>query len=529
MIRNYDGHHSDVVLITLNEMEIGVRTLSSFLKGKGYSVIVGFFNDWKENESDELNVLLQWIENINPALIGISSVEFSRAKATKLISALKKMGRIVVAGGVDVTLNPDYYLMYADFIVQEEGEYALLEFVESVVSKNEDFKHIKNLSYRNIHGGIVTNEIRESIVNLDEIPHEDLLDLQHHYEFREGSIHHRKGFVFDLKYTKYKGKGLFLCNTRGCLFNCSFCSNHKMSMNRTRVSRRSVQSIVDRVAQLKTFDPELSILYFFDDDFFVRTQEEINTFAIAWKHKVNLPFYVYASPVTLTESKLSVLIDAGLVVVNMGVQSGSQRTNLDVYERNMANDFTIAAGTLLHKYAGNGKFGFMMPVYDFIINSPYDNQNDLLQTISVLCQLPKPFSVFMHSLVLFQGTRLYKKAIMDGFITDADTSAKYHFHDTLKHFDNLIRRGGNYYLNSLLYWMNGKHTDNMYGAIPSVMLGVLTGDCTIVFFNRFPCLISCINYIIPTNKRIFNLTLQLEGVFHVLLRMIRRFFGIRYD
>ncbi|MCX5778965.1 MAG: cobalamin B12-binding domain-containing protein [Elusimicrobia bacterium] len=131
MIKNYSSRNSDIVLITLNEMDIGVRTLSAFLKVRGYTVILGFFNDWKENDQRELTNILQWVGEINPRVIGISSVEFSRAKAGTLIAALRKEGRVVIVGGTDITLNPEQYLTYADYAVLGEGEYALAEFLEA--------------------------------------------------------------------------------------------------------------------------------------------------------------------------------------------------------------------------------------------------------------------------------------------------------------------------------------------------------------------------------------------------------------
>lgn len=154
MIKNYSSRNSDIVLITLNEMDIGVRTLSAFLKVRGYTVILGFFNDWKENDQRELTNILQWVGEINPRVIGISSVEFSRAKAGTLIAALRKEGRVVIVGGTDITLNPEQYLTYADYAVLGEGEYALAEFLEAEL-KGIDNRSILNLCYKDANGTIM--------------------------------------------------------------------------------------------------------------------------------------------------------------------------------------------------------------------------------------------------------------------------------------------------------------------------------------------------------------------------------------
>jgi radical SAM superfamily enzyme YgiQ (UPF0313 family) len=504
MKKEFPNKNVDVALITLSTMDIGVRTLSSVLKKAGHTVVLGFFESWNMGSVEETQSIVQWIRETDPRIIGISAAEFSRAKVIKLVSVLKKEGKTIIVGGVDATLNHERYLEYADYAIRGEGECALLEFVDAEL-KGKEKGHIQNVCYKRADGTIIANAERPQITDLDSIPHEDLLDLEHHFELHDGRVRQKQGFVLNMEYDKFKGKGLFLVTLRGCIFKCSFCSNHKINQNGVPVRKRSVASVVERVAQLKAADPSINIIYFFDDDFFLRDEEELELFAKEWVSKVDLPFYVYCAPVTLKENKLKHLVNAGLLVVNMGIQTGSERTNFGVYNRRMGNESVIESATMLQHYAGTGRRELLPPIYDFIINSPYEKQEDLLETIRLLHKLPKPYFTFMHSLVLFQGTKLHDKAINDGYVTGEDTSAKYHYNDTLKHFDGLVKRGGNYYLNSLIYWMNGYHTKGRYGIVPAKMLGLLTWKGTIWMFNRNPWLISFLNYVLPTNRRVSNI------------------------
>jgi radical SAM superfamily enzyme YgiQ (UPF0313 family) len=271
--------------------------------------------------------------------------------------------------------------------------------------------------------------------------------------------------------------------------------------------------VIDRVEHLKSEDPAISMVYIFDDDFFLRTPEEIRQFAAAWQNRIGLPFYVNSTSMTLREDKLKELTEAGLISITMGIQSGSERVNYDLYDRRISTASVIRAAQLLSRYVGTGRFKLLPPAYDIIINNPYETAADLLQTVTLCRQLAKPYYAQMHSLKLFQGTRLYRKAIRDGLIDGKDETTKYNCHDTLKHFKPLMRRGGNYYLNALLYWMNGLHTDTMLGVIPAKLTGFLTGERLVRTLNGRPGIISFINGIMPTQKRIFNLKQILRKFF----------------
>ena len=80
---------------------------------------------------------------------------------------------------------------------------------------------------------------------------------------------------------------------------------------------------------------------FCDDSFLAASSEEIEQFSEAYRDAVGVPFFVLATPETVTDDKLSCLVDAGLRHVEMGIQSGSP-TTLEAY------------GRPIHVYAGLG-------------------------------------------------------------------------------------------------------------------------------------------------------------------------------
>jgi len=508
----YLNESSVICLITTTEVDFGIRSLSSFLKDRGRQVVLGFFNSRGLYTEAELKNIRVWVRAINSAVIGISSLECSRAKACQLITALRGEGRIIVVGGADATLNPGYYLDYADFVIRGEAEEALAEFVAAVLS-GKDSVDIANVCYRTKEGNTIENCVRPLIENIDTIPHEDFLDIDHHYELLKGEVHRKTGFVQTLEDPLIPyAASICLFTIRGCYFNCSFCGSaqsQQLNPREINVRKRSIRHVIERVEQLRSAEPSTEMVYFFEDDFFFRTLDEIKEFSAAWKNRIDLPFYVHASPNTLNEDKLKELLAAGLVLISVGIQTGSSRINNELYHRNVSNEATVQASVLLHRYIGSGKFGLAMPCYSFIINNPYETRDDLLQTIFLFQTLPKPYYVKTPSLELFQGTKLFLKAIVDGKITGIDETTKYNFHDTLRHFKYLIHRGGDYYLNSLLYWMNGFHTKERYGIVFRVLLNVLIKPYWIDFFNRNPLFVTILNHVLPTHIRTQNIKMKL--------------------
>jgi len=507
----------DICLLVTSEITMGARSLSSFLKLKDCTVALGFFDSWGLYTKKEIANIVGWIREMDPGLIGVSSIEFTREKTIQLIAALKKEGRVIVAGGVDATLNPAYYLNYADLVIRGEGENALKELIDAG-PLSDAIKHLPNLCYLNEQGVVIKNKVRPLQQNLDDLPCDDWLDYTNHYVLKNETVTVKNKFTLDVfdQTSDRAVPGIYMCTMRGCSLECSFCINYDLNQlnpGETHIRKRSIESVVARVEQLKKADSHLSIVYFFDDDFFLRTIDEIEYFSIAWKQRVGLPFYVNCTPITLHEGKLRFLLDAGLMLMTMGIQSGSERINHDVYCRNVAKGSVPKAAQLLGRFIGQGTFGLLPPSYDFIINNPYESRKDLLQTIRLVEQLPKPYCAQMHSLKLFQGTKLYRQAICDGMLSGKDELTKFNCHDTLNHFDALVRRGGDYYLNSLLYWMNGNHSDRIYGIVPAKMIGFLTRDATITFFNRNRRLVSFLNALLPTRKRIFNAQQKIRKYF----------------
>jgi len=149
------------------------------------------------------------VGELAPDVVGLSVMTFQRATAMKiagLIRALRPAIRIVV-GGYDPSLAPEAYEACPDIacIVRGEGEHTFCEMLRAVEAGNS-FQGIAGLSYRTADG-FVRNPDR-GIAKLASSP----------LRLPKRSARVLKGYTL-------LGRQVDVVETsRGCTFDCSFCS-----------------------------------------------------------------------------------------------------------------------------------------------------------------------------------------------------------------------------------------------------------------------------------------------------------------
>jgi radical SAM superfamily enzyme YgiQ (UPF0313 family) len=177
---------------------------------------------------------------------------------------------------------------------------------------------------------------------------------------------------------------------------------------------------MDEVEHTLTRMPFVERVLFGDDDFLIRPVAELEEFAARYRKTVGLPFAVCLSANTYRREKLDVLLGCGLKIAQIGVQSGSQRVLDEVYDRGVrvdkARQVIRETAPLLAKQGG-------LVLCDFIIDNPYETEDDVLATYRFLVDLPHEAFVEVFSLVFFPGTPLYDRALADGHIRAFDPSA----------------------------------------------------------------------------------------------------------
>jgi len=141
--------------------------------------------------------------DFHPDLVCISSISSTAPRAYELADYYREQGLPVVLGGAHPSFLPLEGLEHADYVVCGEGDEALPELV-NVLSQGGSLAAIPNLCYRD-GDTIHQNPWRPFLGDLDTLPIPNYT-LIHGWKARN-----RRGVVS-------------IATSRGCPFNCSFCS-----------------------------------------------------------------------------------------------------------------------------------------------------------------------------------------------------------------------------------------------------------------------------------------------------------------
>lgn len=200
-----------------------------------------------------------------------------------------------------------------------------------------------------------------------------------------------------------------MLTSRGCPFTCGYCANASLvKVYGRKVRERSVENCIEELRMVKK-DPYVLYINFQDDCFFIHNIEWIEKFCDQYKKYIHLPFMVRAIPTILDRNKLTLLKDAGLSVVIMGIQSGSDRVNMDIYDRRIPFKAVHESAKLLSESR-------VLPYYEMIVDNPYETEDDMTDTINSMMRLKKLYTISLAHLTFFPGTPLTQKALDDNII-----------------------------------------------------------------------------------------------------------------
>jgi len=395
------------LLISLqsNAYVTGLKYLAANILANGHDARILLLPGYLEPGLDP--AIEDFIRDYNPDLIGISlmSIEFYPAK--NLTMFLRKSFSVpIIWGGVHVVISPDECLKYADYICCGEGERPIVSLLEHINKHGRDTVPQIQGIWVNINGRMIKNSYAPPVEDLDSLPFQEYLP-EYFYGLHKGRIYNfAKNPRLFRRYALYGGTCHMMITTRGCPFRCGYCANsYLVNVYGRRVRERSVDNCMEELFHVKK-DPYLLYINFEDDCFFAHSREWIRDFSREYKRHIGLPFIVRAIPTMLDEEKLSMLKEAGLSMVVMGIQSGSDRVNFEVFDRRIRFTSVMKAAELI---SSSKVAGF----YEMIVDNPYETEEDEMQTIEAMARLKRPYIISLAHLTFFPGTPLTERAIRD--------------------------------------------------------------------------------------------------------------------
>jgi radical SAM superfamily enzyme YgiQ (UPF0313 family) len=386
---------------------IGVKYLNAYVTAHGHAgEMLLIPNDHPVN----VETALDHAADSKPDVLCLSAMSYEFPRARRFAQALR--ARIpdcpIIIGGIHATTDPESCLEVADVVVRGEGEETLLELLECLGSPGRDgLAHIKGIVYRQDEK-VVHTDVRQPLQDLDAIPYPGHLP-DALYVVHEGRIRCISEPQIRKRYARYQGTFLSVVSSRGCPFSCSYCCNSSLRAlyGPCGVRNRAPGKVIEEIAQEVRGHPHILYVNFQDDCFMLHPTEWLAEFARGYADEVGIPFIVRTTPRHITREKLVLLREAGLRWVFMGLQTGSDRVNQQIYGRNVtADEFLEAARTV----SGLG----LSPWYDVILDNPFETEEEHLATIDVLLRTPRPFQLDLFSLDYFPGTEIRKRALEEG-------------------------------------------------------------------------------------------------------------------
>ena len=339
----------------------------------------------------------KFIEEVKKVqIVGITVLSFNLETTNELIKIIKetKPKLKVIIGGPHCSLFPKRALeeTKADICVQGDGEIIINDIIEAINGKL-NLSEIHGIYYKE-NNKILSGKPLELITNLDTV------------SFPARSL--VKDNIYGKEYDPHIKAGEFTTaiTSRGCPFNCKFCSRNYIGMKKYR--SRSIKNILE---ELKILQKQgYKIVAFEDDSFLADKKHAIQLFQGIIDEKIKMKFIATAVRVDSADEKLfNLMKKAGVTHLQFGLESGNQEI-LDFY--NKKTDLKKIRNAILL----SNKMGFFT-IGTFILGAPIETEKHFKKTINFAKSLSLD-SVSFLPLKYIAGSELWCKAVQEGKISE---------------------------------------------------------------------------------------------------------------
>jgi radical SAM superfamily enzyme YgiQ (UPF0313 family) len=446
-------------LINTTKTTLGPASLISYLcKKKIYNkYIYAPKHDDSLYTKKELALFLKEIKSC--PIVGFSSFSISEKRTLQLMKSIKNKykNKLLILGGPNVIMDPLRLIKkkQVDSICTFEGELPL----ESLINFYPNKKYLKTpgLWFKK-RGKIIKNNYGCALQDIDQVPFInfkrnpfcEFKKLENEKFIKEKTVAER------IENPCMQGNFLYVMASRGCPYSCSYCINHKLNAihKKTKgkiIRMRTNQKLIQDLKKVISHEDKIDNLFFFDDDFFIRTEKELEEFSKEYKKQIGIPFFIFANPNSTTKKKIDLCYKAGLIKVEYGLQTVSK----DILKRYNRQDGTKKLIEIINHV--NKKNYKMEVAFDIITNSPFEKNKDVLENIKFVLSLKGNFILYVHNLHLFPGSKLRKD------------HGKATGNEFKEYQNNLVgEKVHNEYLTKLLIAMQGSHRKNnpeKYGSL----------------------------------------------------------------
>ncbi len=344
---------------------LGMGFLISLLRNKGHKI---FFID---NYLKPSNFIEEgYLQKNKIDFVGIYANTICYRDTLRMFNKIQNLrkkkkwfGKIIV-GGPHTSVALDSIPAFVDYVVQGEGERAIVEIIEGKEKKRVVRK--------------------DRIEDLDALP------------FQPWDLFSKLPYDYTCQWLDVSP--VFTMNTsRGCSFNCTFCSVG--SIWGKRFTYFNAERIIDEIIYLKKSFGARAI-YFREDNFTLNHQRTKDFCEKMLKKKINIYWACETRVDSLNDEKIvKMMSKAGCRAVYLGVESGSQKI-LDILNKGITVEQIKRAVNFCKKYG-------IRTYCSLIAGTPGETYDDYLLTLKLMNEL-KPFSYSFNVFVGIPNSPLYK-------------------------------------------------------------------------------------------------------------------------
>ena len=338
---------------------------------------------------------VQWVETENPDILGFSTLTSSGQTAARISTKVKKKNPNVttVFGNHHATFNAERILNKypaVDIVVRGEGEKTIVELV-NCLENGGDLKKVRGINFRN-GGKIVATPDQLLIKDLDSLPFPDrkLLDVEYHCVIAGANIAPKK-------FTS-------IVTSRGCVYNCRFCSCTEIAKNKWRP-----RSAANTVEELQFLASEgYKQLIFVDDAFTMNPKRVIEICRGIRKEKLDLEWICEGRVDICSYEMMHEMVLAGCRVLYLGIENANQRILNYYHKRITPKQSETAVRTAK-------KAGVDVVAGSFIIGAPDETREEMWHTVKFAQGVPIDIPQF-NILGAHPGNDIWNEFVSKGFL-----------------------------------------------------------------------------------------------------------------
>jgi len=311
---------------------------AAVLEEAGYAVRLRDSIAEKDSVKDFLNELASFQPDLLLIETSTPSIE-SDLELCRTVSARRPGLKIALAGPHSEMYSADFLAAHPELFAILPGEYELtaLELAKAL-GEGRIPDSVAGLIFRQGES-IVRTPARPLIEHLDDLPFpaRHLLNMNRYQDL----------------FCELPSPGLQIISSRGCPFQCIFCSWPQVMYGSHRYRARSAANILDEIEScLRRY--KYRSIYFDDDTFNIGEKRILEICDEFLRRGIRIPWAAMARADTMTETMLRRMKAAGLAAVKYGIESTDQaivdrsKKKLDLKKAEQVVRLTRSLGIKVH-------------------------------------------------------------------------------------------------------------------------------------------------------------------------------------